>query len=405
MMRSRFLQLLIVILLVISFTVSPVRAQYEPQAGTVDEDGELVVESLPTTSVGITGMPEFDPSLLDRLPGAGVSADSLVGVDVVLISPVTGAQIKEKTPTFIFSKDALATKYQIEVFDIINSKLVYTLKGSGACILTQCSFTPATKLKPVNIDLNSGYYAWRVRSRTSAGWGGYTPYSVFFVLSKGFNSTFDVNANKWLSLTGHWFRVDSGSLKTKGLTNLYATAVHKDIFSDDFVYTARIKGKGGVNQIQGLIIGGYPTPTWAENLWYDGVYFLHRNDSSGILVIRDGVKEIWSGWNPFSGINPTGWNVLEVTVNAPNAYLTINGQANWYLISAPLDVESGFVGLAHFRATADKNPLLVDWAKLSYLPTSTADGMEPDLNGAMVIDFNDLSKYPSQSGSPFDPPQ
>lgn len=403
MKHSKFLQLIIVLLLVLSFIVSPVVAQYEPQVGAVDEDGDLVVEVLPPSIVPYTDQSLFDPTLVDRLPGAGVSADGLVGVDVVLMSPATGAFIKEKTPTFIFSKDELATKYQIEVWDVFTSKLIYTLKGSGNCILTQCSFTPTTKLKPMNIDMNSGYYAWRVRSRTSAGWGSYTPYALFFVLSKGFNSTFDNDAKKWLSLTGDWFRVDSGSLKTKGLTSLYATAVHKEIFTDDFVYSARMKGKGGENQIQGLIIGGYPTPTWAENLWYDGVYFLHRNDSSGILVIRDGVKAVWSGWLPFSGINPTGWNVLEVTVDAPNAFLTINGQPNWYLINAPLDVEAGFVGLAHFRATADKNPLVVDWAKLNYLPSPTSQGQLFDPEGARIIDFNDLSQHQLDNGSPTDP--
>jgi len=50
----------------------------------------------------------------------------------------------------------------------------------------------------------------------------------------------------------------------------------------------------------------------------------------------------------------------------------------------------------------DKAPMVVDWAKLSYLPTGSAEGI--DLDGAMVIDFNNLPPM-VEGASPLEPPQ
>jgi len=260
-------------------------------------------------------------------------------------------------------------------------------------------------LKNFDIDANKGFYSWRVRSFDGVSWSGFSSYSPFLVFSTGFNSSFNTHAKKWISVNGDWSRTDAGYLKSTGFNNSFASALQKEFFIDDFVYTVRMKAKGGVDQTQGVIIGGYPTPTFGQNYWNDGVYFLYKNDKASFLIIRDGAVYYWSSWVTQPALNPTGWNELEVIVNVPNATFRVNGVAVFYLINFPADIEPGYVGLAHFRSTAMKNPLLVDWAKLSYLPNPTADGIEPDLNGAMVIDFNDLSQYPSQSGSPFDPTQ
>lgn len=404
MKSSKILQLLVIVTLVLSFTVTPAAAQFEPQEGTADEDGELVVEVLPAAS-GNTGLQVGQAGRVDSLPGLLLSQDSIVGVDAIPLSPTGLEFVQDKTPTLYFTKDAGATKYQIELWDVFKGQVLYSIKSSGNCTLSECSITPTTKLKNYDITYTKGFYSWRVRSKTGSGWGSYSAYAYFLVVSSGFNSTFDSHAKKWMTVSGDWFRTDSGILKTKGIANNYSSVLHKELFIDDFEVNARMKAKGGTSQFQGIILAGYPEPLSAIDEWYDGIYFLYENNSTGVFIRQDGGNTLWTGWSVDSDLDPTGWNELVVVVDSPNAYFYINGELSWTLIGFSDELALGFVGMTHYKFTSEKAPLSVDWIKLSYTPDVSAESLEPELEGVNVIDFNNLSPDFIQGGSPFEPAQ
>jgi len=399
MKPCKSLQLLIVAMLLAAFTIAPAAAQGEPQVGEIDADGDLVMEALPPASIGSI-MPESGNWEENLISPDSISPSDQVGVDAVPISPGSSIKIMDKTPTFTFSKDAGATMYQIEVWNAVLYNLVYSIKGAGKCNASQCTLTPTTKLKPMDMS-GIGAYIWHVRSKTASGWGTYTATAQFLVISPGFNSTFDQHMKKWGIMAGNWFRTDSGYLKSNGLFNTYASVAQKEVFYDDYTYTTRMKVKSATDNFQGVIIGGVPTPLWSGNVWYDGVYFLYQGGKSSVWMIRDGTNYYFTGWSDTASIIPTGWNVLEVLVDSPNAYFMINGVTKWVFLNYPSEIEPGVVGFVHYKYI-DKAPMVVDWAKLSYLPTGSAEGI--DLDGAMVIDFNNLPPM-VEGASPLEPPQ
>ena len=353
----------IVVSLVLSFIASPAAAQFEPQVGTVDEDGDLVEEVLQPSGAALEG----------AFPGGlsldGFFTEEVIGVDTFPVSPASLAIVKDKTPTFIFSKDASASKYQIEVWNASNATLVYKFKGSGACGATECSLTPTTKLKTWIYGSTQGSYAWKVRSKTNVGWGPFSSATGFFVISNGFNSTFDTHHNKWLAVHGDWFRVDPGYLKTKGVLGEYASVIQKEWFEDQFVYEVTMKRKVKDNSevysnriyFLGNIAGD------VHDGWDNGYEFLYYDDGYWFLNVRsaDSFTQLDSGSSPF--INPYGWNKLTVLTDYPWLDVWINEQyvGFSYIGDDAVKYIDGYVGIGGYKGIANTS-LLVDKAKLYY---------------------------------------
>ena len=406
MKGSKLLMTVFVAVLILSLTITTVGAQTGlPQVGEMDEDGDLVLEIAPSAIPGGTGE-RHDVSGYTLRQSDEITPQGVISTQGEPYSPVN-EWVLSKTPKFWFTQTPGATKYKIELRYWWSDGLVYTFKGAGDCndIPGYCWLKPDTKLKAYEYyNWSYGDYIWRVGAKVGTTWY-YSDYYGFGVLSKGFNSTFDLNLKKWYPINGDWFRVDPGYLKTKGSYNSYSSAMQKELFLDDYVVSARMKGKTDVNQYQGIIIGGYPDPIWSSNVWYDGVYFIYSGNYSGVLFIRDGVEVHWTDWYESTAWDPTGWNTMEVTVDAPDAYQKVNGLAEWGVIGFPDDIESGYIGLTHLKYITDKAPFVVDWAKLSYLPTGAMAEVERDMDGVKVINYNEIEFVPLSEFEGIKPPQ
>lgn len=372
MTRSRFVFTAIVVMLILSFTFSSVAADTQPpvQPGTVDEDGDLVVEVLPPSLVDSPAvMPGTDD--LTLLNEEDVSADGLVIVDTAPVYPTGNEWLYTKTPTFYFSKDAGATKYKIEVWDAYSGIMVYTYKGAGNCDAVQCWFTPDTNLKNFDINGLKGHYAWRVKAKVAGLWQpAFSSFAYFYVLSSGFTSTFTTDAKKWIALYGEWFLTDSGYLKTKGVTDLYSSVVQKEYFSDNdsyYVYEVVMKRKTYNYNSNRIYVAAFPDNDpengWGQGYefgyWDNGDYFLNsRNDDSTY-------DTLCSGSNP-AIVNENGWNKLTIWQNYPWLSTWINEEivCDIYIGDDSLTLRGGYVGIMEYGWP--QSNFLVDKAKVKY---------------------------------------
>ena len=370
MKSSTILQLFIIVMLVFSFTASPVLAQYEPQAGSVDSDGDLILEELPPT--GSAGEGVLPGALeLSSLPGDGLSTDAVIGVTATPISPAYWAIVKDKNPTFTFTRDAGASQYQIEIWNGHDATFMFKFKGPGTCGATECSLTSPTSLKPLNYSWTRGDYFWRVRSKTGDSWSSFSSYSEFFVISKGFNSTFDVDRKNWLAVHGDWFRVDPGYLKTRGVLGQFASAMQQDFFEDQFVYevTMKRKVKDTIDLASNRIyfLAGLGVNGDVEDGWDNGYEFIYYDDGAWALQVRnsDNATLIASGGSTF--INPYGWNKLTVLTDYPWIEFWINEQylGYSYIADDAVQYQEGYVGVGWYKGITN-SALLVDNARLYY---------------------------------------
>ncbi len=385
--------LLLIAGIAISFSTSPAMAQSDPSAGAVDEDGDLVMEVLPSFLVG-AGAQGPQAAGAQALP-EGFNASPDLGVVIPLpVSPEGYVMMMDKTPTFTFSKVPGASKYQIQVWDSYGTGMLYSVKGSGNCGDAVCSFTPSTKLKTYGYNGDKGYYFWKVRAKTGDSWSDYSYDAYFYVISSGFTSTFNNHAKKWQPIYGEWFRVDPGYLKTKGITNKYASAIQREWFQQGFMYEVSMKRKVAVagdepsNRIYFMATPGNDV----TDGWKDGYDFYYYDDGSWRLsVLKDDMATLLaSGNSPY--INKYGWNKLTVLTALPNIYFWINEHYLGFenVGDDPISYNSGYVGVAGFKNTG-KTSLLVDKVSLNYssvFPYPTvmlADGL-PDPAYELTVD-------------------
>lgn len=397
MKGAKLVQLLVIMMLVLSFNVQPASAENQPPlgAGSVDEDGDLVVEVLQPFDAeregGLPGELTFSGLLEESF-----STDEVVGVDTVPVSPVAFAIVKDKTPTFIFSKDGGAGKYQIEVWNATTATMLYKFKGSGDCDATQCSFTPSTKLKTFGQGGTQGSYAWRVRSKTGISWSSFSSFAGFYVVSNGFNSTFDSHAKNWLATYGDWFRVDKGYLKSNGVLGEYASVMQQEWFEDQFVYEVTLKRKienNSATYSNRIYFLGNPIGDMADG-WDNGYEFLYYDDGYWSLQVRndDAVTVIASGNSPY--IDPYGWNKLTVLTDYPWLDFWINEEyiGFSYVGDDAVKYTTGYVGVAGYKGL-ENTSLMVDKAKLYYsssFPYSAAISVDGERDPAyeLTVDPN-----------------
>jgi len=361
-MKKKFVFVVMALMLVLGLPLTAASAQYEPQAGATDEDGDLVVGTLPGYEAG-----GIERQVL-RMEGstAVVNAGPLPAPHLPKDSVVY-----TKTPTFYFTQVTGATRYRIEVKNGYTGLVLYTFGGAPNCAFGYCSLTPDQKLKPTALKFLQGKYEWRVRAKVAGSWEGYSDTATFVVISPGFNDTFNSSAGKWMNVTGNWTRVDPGYLKTQGVPGIEAAAIHKQYFLD-FDYSVRMKRKL-TDATHGVVVWGNASSTNPQNgRWQDGVYFFIRsNQQYAVFQMKAGVLSTLKGYTFSDSIVPLGWNTLRVVADSPNLYFFINDTPVGSV--TPTIKNEGFVGISMYKnANGIKEPLLVDSAVLvSEQPTSS----------------------------------
>ena len=215
MKRSGFCKYVLIVLLILSFTFSTVSADTLPpvEPGSLDEDGDTIMgEVAPLVSHGESEKPDLDQFTL-RLDENVPVIDQVTPDYTPYPSSPFNEYVLTKTPTFYFYEYSGATKYRIIVIDISTTpKLVYEYTGAPACSSGICWLKPDIPLKIFDLSLVKGSYVWAVKAKAGGEWqNDYSGTASFAVYSKGFNSTFDLDTSKWLSVLG-----DSRLLEDQG---------------------------------------------------------------------------------------------------------------------------------------------------------------------------------------------
>lgn len=408
MKGSKLLIILCETVLILAFTVTTVAGQVElPPVGEEDEDGTLVLEGAPATSTAIQGE-RHDVSSYKPHWNDGITTQSMPPEPGTPISPVD-EWVFTKTPKFWFRQWPAATRYRIELRNYWSENLVYTFTGAGDCddVPDYCWLKTPTKLKTFEyFNPDNGDYIWRLGTKYDGKWY-YSEYYNFVVLSNGFKSNFDLNLKKWYSVTGDWFRVDPGYLKTRGISEEYSSIFQKELFVGDFVYKVRMKGTTEGDQAQGIIVSGNPHPIGEPGLlWDDGFYYLYSGGKTGFLYVMNGMPQLWTGWITTDKVDPTGWNTLAVDFIHPYIYFYVNGSMDYdVMVNPDTGFAPGWVGVTHIKYTTGKATLLVDWANLSYKPFSISTLIPPDTSGAKVINLDNLPPITGQIPGPLVPPE
>jgi len=346
MMSSRFLQLLLVVMLVLTVSVYPASAQTEP-LGQVPAADEIDLS-------GFTVQPD------NFVPQAGsISVDA----NLMPISPIS-EYIHTRVPKFYFTRDMNADRYHIRVYSSLVGGILYTYEGPGVCITYYCYLQPTTKLNTLKFN-DPGHYIWVVaaRNKDTGVFGPFSGSAPFVVLAKGFNNDFSVNANKWQEWMGAWtLNTGKGRMQSQGISGKYASMYFRDGFYN-YEFTVRMKRKTNVLDQNSIILTGNPSPASSSGIWDDGIYFSYANFGDWILrTVSNGTITTLKDWTLNSAIKKFGWNELKVVVNQPYVDLWINGTyLGWYIMPASTAGLVGF-GMTHGGVGQE---LFVDYARLT----------------------------------------
>lgn len=358
-------------MLILSFTFSSVAANTQPPR---DNAGDQPLGAPPYISAeGMAEQPDrsgFTVRPDDYLPPQGlISVDAIAGP----ISPAY-EYIYTKTPVFYFYRDYSATRYRIEVYDIVIGSTVYTFAGAGTCSSYYCSLKPTTKLHNLTYSDDSEY-KWRVQAKVGGVWQTYSDWFSFIVISKGFNNTFDTEPSKWGPWYGDWTWLEAkGIIKTSGTPGYWDSVLEEDLYLD-FDYTVRMKRKYNQSYPNAVIIYGSPDPLTPNASWNDGIYFEYINVGYwAIWKTVDGVSSWIQDWTETSAIDPYGYNELRVVGVYPYLDLWINGTYLGWLDNDT--VWYGFVGVSMF-SDLHNEPLLVDSARLTSINVSALAQHDP----------------------------
>lgn len=339
MKASKVVLFVVTALLVLSFMAGPVRAQDEPPAW----DGDL-----PNIS-------EMTPRYDEGFPPEPISVDGFGDP----VSPIEEL-VYSRLPKLYFNRDYYATMYRVEIFDFMTGD-IYTVKGPGTCDAWYCYLQPPTKLSTYNEPTTGGVFVWRVQEKAFGSWNSWSDYNFFYVMSKGFSSTFDADRLKWQDVYGTW-TLKNGYLKTLGTSpHLWDSVMQREYFKN-FDYTVTMKRKGVYDHASGVIILGIPNPLDSNKEWNDGYYFLYGNNQVwGVWKnINGAITWMSGGWVPEAAIKPYDWNTLRLVGNYPYLDFWINGTyTGWFLDTS---FSYGMVGVTMYDSWEEKDPLLVDQA-------------------------------------------
>ena len=287
----------------------------------------------------------------------------------------------------MFTSSKNATSYQVEVINENTDTVVGTFYvPTSSCDARYCRFTSPFKLKPVDCLGVNGYYSWRVQAKILY-WSGYSSSFGFYVLSPGFNATFDAAPafTNWQAWNAGWTHdAATGTIQTEGWTGHWAELMHINYYKD-VEYTVRMKRKVNTNNSNAILIYGYPTPIDTDGGFDDGVYFQYVNDGQyGVWQNKDGALTWIKGWTNSDAIKPYKWNVLKVEAQYPYVDLYLN---DTYLgfVTLTTNIRGGYVGVAMYSDIPGE-PLLVDYAQVSayYLQSQTVRDPAMNIGGEPI---------------------
>ena len=357
MKGSKLLMSMLVVVLLLSVSITPARADTPLPQGLNGEEPDLSNSSL--------------------MPDDYVPPEDLVLTDAIApfpLNPAGSIFTFNRLPRLFFAHNEWATAYKIYMYDVRTTQtLLYTFAGGTEnCSGTYCWLKPPTKLKTYKYDEDTGgYYAWRVSARINGEWVHNYTYAYFFVFSKGFTSTFDVNTRGWEAVDGTWNRTPAGQYKTNGIWGTNVSAWNKEVFLENMVLEVRMKRKVEIGSASRIYFFGEPGSTWSLNLWENGYNFLYYNNGNWELrKFVDGVFSVIDiGVTPYS--KPLNWNTFKFWLNNGMIHIWVN---DVYLGSSYDDsLIGGAVGLGIYETNQDVSPLLVDYVKVYY------SGVYPDV--------------------------
>jgi len=306
----------------------------------------------------------------------------------VLLDPK--GTIPEQKPKFTWKPAASATSYKLRIYRADNT-LAYSKKiSSSVCTATKCAFRIGTSLA-------YGNYKWKVAAGNSEGYGPYSVPHKFTISKKGFNSPFNGSAAGWKRVSGRaWGIQDDAYYYTKGQADKWSATRYQTYYYS-FDYSAQVKRIGGVS-------GGYYPGSYlavrmgrkvnvSTNSWYPGYIFGYAND--GYFNISkyntDGSITAIQDWTYSDAIVKNGWNTLRVVGNGKDFEFYINGTLVKSFRS--VSFKGGYVGFEMYKIGTTSTRFLVNWAKLSLLPSKysvfeVTNFKEETLNPAVMSSGN-----------------
>lgn len=333
MKRCKWLWSVLVVLIALSMSLSPASAQDET----------------PTDNKGTQ-------EIVNQMDGA---------VPPFPLSPLQNQRVYTKTPKFIFTPHKDATSYRILVYNGLDA-LVYTYEDPGTCTASLCVIKPPYTLKTFRYinTAKTGFYKWQVEAYQNTTWLNSSQPVGFYVHSKGFASTFDLDSNNWLVLNGDWTRTSKGYFKTDGAAGLVASVMQIEYFEGDFVYEVRLKRKVEPEEPNAIFISGTPDPMRPDGTWgyMDALEFTNSGAWRFLRFTSSTVEPLATGMSPY--INPFGWNTWTIWTRYPDIYIWVN-EVFVATVTEPNPI-SGYVGVGMYKSTSVSSPLLVDYATLYY---------------------------------------
>lgn len=275
--------------------------------------------------------------------------------------------IFDRTPTYLWSKLAGASHYQIQLQQ--GSTVIYTqtVPAGANCEASTCSFTPGMVLDLLKT------YKWRVRPRVSASWGSYSGYRTFVVNPAGFDSQFTVNANGWSPVNGTWNLV-SGKYQSMGLDSKITSAKFSRNYWD-LIFTVRMKRSGCHECYNSVFFHGSGEAT-VHGVWTNGYRFGVANNTLWDLGRSTNGVFVTLAVGSSSAIT-SDWNTVEVRANGDELRFYVNGTLVHSGIYDSPPSKPGKVGIGFERIDATSgNRLMIDWATLVVPPTSSSLTLE-----------------------------
>jgi hypothetical protein len=305
-------------------------------------------------------------SAQEELPPEIVETEEIIGVDLLAplpLSPINNSRVYTKTPKFLFSMHPEASNYRVIVYKNTDSIPLYTYSGPFTCSGSICTLKPTTALKTYQYMAPVGAYKWQVEAYIEGYWGYTSPEAYFYVLSKGFTSTFDLDTKKWMPVNNDWTRTSKGYYKTEGAAGVVTSAMQLEYFEDHIVYEVRLKRKVETEP-NFLLLNGIPEPILPNGTWQYANVLEYSNSGTWRILrsVGGSVDQLAAGASAY--IVPFGWNTWTVWADYPNIYVWVNGV--FVTVITEPNPYVGYVGIGMYKSGSESSPLLVDYAKVYY---------------------------------------
>jgi len=294
---------------------------------------------------------------------------------VAFSSPASNSESEDTTPSFDWMNADYAESYHLQIAtDSKFKSIVLDQTGIGVSNYTSGALTP-------------GKYYWRVQAMNVldqyGSWSSVWNHTIY----PSFNTQFNTNGQfeGWGAQPGAGWSVNSGSLYTNGLADVYtSSASYNNAEFKDFTYTARVKmdepAIGYVN-VNGLVLRGTPSfnslNDW-ENAYYVAIVQINAPENDFVAACPSAWKIVNGKWTSLQRewwcedyYNYAGYNEITAYMKGTTLKFYIND----YLvlsksITGPV---KGRLGVFQFSSSAKR--MDVDWAMAGMPAVPTEDRM------------------------------